>query len=204
MLRYISQLSLAFSVSHNHHLSSSAKLIAVLVPSLLNHLLRCLSFGNSNKAQHLRLRDENPPRVDIFITCAGEDVETVTHTIEAACAVDYPANSFRVIVSDDSVSEELAAAVKDITQERNNMYYTARVKGKDHHFKAGNLNHAFEYVKTLPGGAADFIAALDADMIADPKWLRALLPHLLQNDKLALAQPPQVGFLSNKHLESVY
>ena len=172
---------------------SPSKLISVPVPSFLNHLLRCLAFGSSSKAQHLRLRDENPPRVDIFITCAGEDVETVTHTIEAACAIDYPATRFRVIVLDDARSKELASAVKNLSQTRENLYYTARVKGKDHHFKAGNLNHGFEYVKLLPGGAAEFIAALDADMIVDPKWLRALMPHLLQNEKLALAQPPQVN-----------
>ena len=114
--------------------------------------------------------------------------------MEAACAIEYPANCFRVIVLDDANSEELSRAVKGLSQTRDNLYYTARVKGKDHHFKAGNLNHGFEYVKSLPGGAADFIAALDADMIADPKWLRALMPHLLQNDKLALAQPPQVRY----------
>lgn len=164
------------------------------VPSFLNHFLRCLSVGGRSKAQHLRLLDEDTPRVDIFITCAGEDIETVKYTLEAACAIDYPANRFRVLVLDDAGSEELSAVVKDLSQTRENLYYTARVKGKDHHFKAGNLNHGFEYVKSLPGGAADFIASLDADMIADPQWLRALMPHLLRNDRLALAQPPQVNY----------
>lgn len=36
------------------------------------------------------------------------------------------------------------------------------------------------------------MAALDADMIPDPKWLRALIPHLLKDENLALAQPTQV------------
>lgn len=161
---------------------------------MLNHFLRCLAVGGGSKAQHLRLLDNDPPRVDIFITCAGEDVETVMHTVEAACAINYPANRFRVLVLDDAGSEDLAGAVKELRETRDNLYYTARMKGKDHHFKAGNLNHGFEYVKSLPGGASDFIAALDADMIADPQWLRALMPHLLQNNKLALAQPPQVSY----------
>lgn len=99
-----------------------------------------------------------------------------------------------MLVLDDAGSEELSAVVKDLSQTRENLYYTARVKGKDHHFKAGNLNYGFEYVKSLPGGAADFIASLDADMIADPQWLRALMPHLLRNDRLALAQSPQVSY----------
>ena len=155
--------------------------------------MRCLALGNKIKSQRLRLRDESPPRVDIFITCAGEDVGIVTRTVEAACTIDYPANRFRVIVLDDAASEELAGAVKGLCQTRENLYYTARVKDQDHHFKAGNLNHGIEYVESLPGGAAEFVAALDADMITDPQWLRALIPHLLQNDKLALVQPPQVS-----------
>lgn len=200
MLRSIWLLSLASYVSQNHlrptgYLQSLfPKLIPVSVPGFLNHFLRCLSVGGGSKAQHLRLLDDDPPRVDIFITCAGEDIETVTHTLEAACAIDYPANRFRVLVLDDAGSDELSRAVKDLKQTRENLYYTARVKGKNHHFKAGNLNHGFQYVKSLPGGAADFIASLDADMIADPQWLRALMPHLLQNDRLALAQPPQVSY----------
>ena len=62
----------------------------------------------------------------------------------------------------------------------------------DHHFKAGNLNYAHGYVEGLPGGPAPFIAALDADMIPSPEWLRALLPHIIKDEKLALVQPPQV------------
>ncbi len=198
-LHYILLPSLVSSVSrihpcHHEYLRLPLpKLTSTPVPSFLNHFLRCLAAGGRSQAQHLRLLDENPPRVDIFITCAGEDIETVTHTIEAACAIEYPVDRFRVIVLDDAGSKELSDAVKDLSQTRENLYYTARVKGKDHHFKAGNLNHGFEYVKSLSGGAAEFIAALDADMIAEPKWLRALIPHLLQSDKLALAQPPQVS-----------
>jgi hypothetical protein len=37
---------------------------------------------------------------------------------------------------------------------------------QDHHFKAGNLNYGLEQVNLLPGGAGQFMAALDADMVA--------------------------------------
>ena len=162
------------------------------MPGLLNHLLRCLAVHGRTRAGRLRLEDENPPRVDVFITCAGEDHDTVYNTVEAACASDYPSQCFRVIVLDDSGSTELSNSVKELAKTRPNLYYSARIKGKDHHFKAGNLNHGLDFVKSLPGGAAGYVAALDADMIPDPAWLRALMPHLLQNPKLALAQPPQV------------
>ena len=163
------------------------------MPNFLNHFLRCLAFGGPASSQHLRLLDEkDSPQVDLFVTCAGEDVETIMNTTEAACALDYPNQCLRVIVLDDAGSNELAQRIEKLKDSRGNVYYTARHKPIDHHFKAGNLNHGYKFVETLPGGPADFMAALDADMIPDPTLLRALLPHMLKDDKLALAQPPQV------------
>ncbi len=164
-----------------------------LVPGLLNHLLRCLAFNGHDKAPHLRLLNKNGvPRVDIFLTCAGEEAEMVENTAAAACAIDYPTQYFRVIVLDDAHSDELSNLIGKLAESRKNLYYTARVKGENHHFKAGNLNYGVSFVESLPGGAAEYIAALDADMIPDPQWLRALIPHMLKNSKLSLAQPPQV------------
>jgi len=131
--------------------------------------------------------------IDVFITCAGEDTDTILNTTKAACASDYPPDRFRVIVLDDAGSAEVSSLVNSLRKTKSNVYYTARIKGEDHHFKAGNLNHGYDFVKALPGGPAGFIAGLDADMIADPAWLRALLPHLLADPKVALAQCPQVS-----------
>ena len=117
----------------------------------------------------------------------------VSNTAEAACAIDYPSSLFRVIVLDDAASDRLGMEIRKRKETNQNLLYTARDKGKDHHFKAGNLNHGLSYTDSLPGGGAEFIGALDADMIPHPQWLRALLPHMLRNLKLALAQPPQVG-----------
>ena len=49
------------------------------------------------------------------------------------------------------------------------IYYTARekIKGVPHHFKAGNLNHGLSYVEDIEGGKADYIVALNADMIVE-------------------------------------
>ena len=131
--------------------------------------------------------------VDVFITCAGEDTDTILNTTKPACASDYPTDRFRVIVLDDACSAEVSSSMSSLRKTKSNVHYTARIKGQDHQFKAGNLNHGFDYVKTLPGGPAEFIAGLDADMIAEPAWLRALLPHLLADPKVALTQCPQVS-----------
>lgn len=169
--------------------------VGLLLPNLLDHLLRCLALGeNDSQVRHLRLTgNDNLPNVDVFITCAGEDVGTIMSTVKGACALDYPVDKFRVLVFDDAGSDELSHQVEDLRSFRaKNLLYTSREKGPDHHFKAGNLNYAHGYVEGLPGGPAPFIAALDADMIPSPEWLRALLPHITKDEKLALVQPPQV------------
>jgi hypothetical protein len=63
-----------------------------------------------------------------------------------------------------------------------------------HHFKAGNLNYGLEVVHDMPGGAAEFMAALDADMIPEQHWLRAIMPHMILDPKMGLACPPQLFY----------
>lgn len=137
------------------------------------------------------------PTVDVFITCCGEDDDLVLNTARAACAQGYPPDRFRVIVLDDGQSTWLSRAVAALHQERYpNLYYRSREKipGKPHHFKAGNLNYGLEETMKLPGPdeVGEFVAALDADMIPEPDWLRAMMPHMILDDHLALACPPQV------------
>lgn len=115
----------------------------------------------------LRLKGYDVPTVDVFVTCCGEDDDLVMDTVRAACDQDYPYDRFRVVVLDDGRSSNLEAAVSRLAVTCPNVYYMAREKipGKPHHFKAGNLNFGLEQVHLLPGGAAQFMAALDADMV---------------------------------------
>jgi cellulose synthase/poly-beta-1,6-N-acetylglucosamine synthase-like glycosyltransferase len=138
------------------------------------------------------------PTVDVFITCCKEDVDVVLDTTRAACAIDYPQERFRVVVLDDGKDAELEKAVKNLSQEYSNLYYHARIKikGIPHHFKAGNLTGGTEFVTKLPGGEGEFIAALDADMIPEPDWLRAIIAHMVNDSEMALVCPPQVSPLS--------
>lgn len=112
------------------------------------------------------MKDE-VPAVDVFVTCCGEDDEVVLDTVRAACDQDYPRDRFRVIVLDDGQSSGLEAAVNQLVSVYSNVWYMAREKipGVPHHFKAGNLNYGLKQVDLLPGGASEFMAALDADMV---------------------------------------
>jgi len=155
----------------------------------------------------LRIRGDDVPTVDVLITCCGEDVDVVLDTTRAACAVDYPVERFRVVVLDDGKDAELGKAVNNLSQQFPNLYYHARVKikGVPHHFKAGNLTGGTDFVTKLEGGEGEYIAALDADMIPETDWLRAIIAHMVHDPKMALVCPPQVGvsrsfvFLSADH-----
>ncbi|CEJ62409.1 hypothetical protein PMG11_10909 [Penicillium brasilianum] len=170
--------------------------LSVALPSLMQNGWSMLALKKRGRAK-LRLIGQDVPTVDVFVTCCGEDDDLVLDTVRAACDQDYPAGQFRVIVLDDGKSTGLQKEVERLAFTTfQNLYYVAREKvpGKPHHFKAGNLNHGLEYTNNLPGGPGEFMAALDADMIPEQEWLRAIMPHLLNDPKMALACPPQLFY----------
>jgi Glycosyl transferase family 2 len=169
--------------------------ISVAVPILLQSFWSVFILKKRHRPK-LRLIGEDVPTVDVFITCCGEDDDLILDTVRAACDVDYPQDRFRVVVLDDGKSVSLQRAVENLRDTYHNVHYKCRPKfpGVPHHFKAGNLNYGVEEMHNMTGGPSEFIAALDADMIPERDWLRAIMPHLLIDEKMALACPPQVCF----------
>ena len=131
------------------------------------------------------------PAVDILITYCGEGDEIVLNTAKAACACDYPSELLRVVVLDDSHSHKLAGKIEELSQQRPHLSYASRNLEIKTHSKASNLNFGIGYLENLGKGKAPFLAVLDADMIPSPSWLRCVLPHVLNNDRAALACPYQ-------------
>lgn len=134
---------------------------------------------------------DNVPCIDVFITCCGERLDIIQDTIGAACALDYPVTRFRVFVLDDGASAPLRDTVSTMQSRHPNLHYTTRIKPKVPDYKAGNLNHGLLHSQAI-GDPAEFVAGLDADVLPDPAWLRATIPHLLGDPNLAMAGPPQV------------
>lgn len=58
----------------------------------------------------------------------------------------------------------------------------------------GTAMAVFPDLSTQPTLApwSEYVAALDADMIPEPDWLRVLLPHIEEDPLCALTSPPQV------------
>ncbi|KXJ86517.1 glycosyl transferase [Microdochium bolleyi] len=170
--------------------------IIVLIPMLLHRLWGLHAIGTRRRPK-LRIVGDQVPSVDVIITCCGEDDDLVLDTAKAACNIDYPRSRFRVIICDDGNSKTLCdKAERTAVELFDNLYYRSRPKypGVPHHFKAGNLNYALDETARLPGGAANFFAALDADMIPERDWLRALIPHMLQDPKCCMTCPPQLFY----------
>lgn len=109
----------------------------------------------------------------------------------AAIALDYPKDRFRVIVTDDGGSTELMSWITELGQ--CNLYYTARSENGRAGFKAGNLNHAVQFIQHQLGEPAEFIASLDADMIPERNWLRAITAHMVLDPELGVVCPSQVS-----------
>ena len=145
-----------------------------------------------------RLVGYGVPRVDVCIMTCGEEVNIVMGTIAAAAALDYPSKCFEVFLLDDGKSVELRDAIEgfNIKQRKGaakEVSYLSRTTppGVPTHYKAGNQNFGIQETKKLSG--AELMATLDVDMIPQSDWLRAMLPHLLMDEKVAIATPPQVS-----------
>ncbi|KAF7552211.1 hypothetical protein G7Z17_g4478 [Cylindrodendrum hubeiense] len=169
--------------------------VAVAIPSLMHNTWTMWSMKKRQRPK-LRLTGNDCPTVDVFVTCCGEEDDLVMDTVRAAADLDYPTDRFRVVILDDGKSAGLESALISLSHQYPNIHYIARLKvpGVPHHFKAGNLNNGLDQMHLLPGGAGQFMAALDADMIPERDWLRAILPHLLVDPKVALACPPQLFY----------
>jgi cellulose synthase/poly-beta-1,6-N-acetylglucosamine synthase-like glycosyltransferase len=168
--------------------------LGVIIPIFL-HTFWSLFILKSRSRPKLRLQGDVVPTVDVLVTCCGEDVDVILDTARAACSVDYPLTSFRVIVLDDGRSLELKGSVEILREQFPNLHYRSREKipGVPHHFKAGNLNYGLEECDKMKDGPGEYIAALDADMIPEREWLRAIMAHMVMDGNCAMACPPQVG-----------
>lgn len=169
----------------------------IIVPTLFKAVLDTISMLNPKpRRKHLRLGGDFVPTVDIIITTCNEATDICLDTARAAINIDYPASRFRVIIADDGADPDLKKGIEDMAKtgrKGTQLYYITRVKGKDDRHKAGNLNNALRFAKSLPGGQSEFSSGLDADMIPMRNILRAQLPHLLQNPKLGGSCPAAVS-----------
>ncbi|CAI7570795.1 unnamed protein product [Penicillium bialowiezense] len=136
--------------------------------------------------RRLRLHDgPSMPTVDVLITCCGESTDIILNTVAAACLLDYPTSRFRVRLLDDGASTELRDQISKLSVKWSHLSYHTRGKQSNQSFaKAGNLNYALFSLQTED--PPQFCTVVDADSILLPHFLRATLPHLLEDPQAAL------------------
>lgn len=195
-----------FCVSMNWGIFSKWRVYASILAEVLISLPEMLfllgttftvwKLPKSNEARRsYYLNGDAAPTIDIFVTCAGEPVNTVMDTVKAAVAQDYPTTKFQLLLLDDGNDPDLRYVFDKLSKELTTkkspaVQYLARPPD-DHKFgKAGNLQYGIEWTKEQ--GGSEFIASLDADMITEPDWLRRLVPHALVDSGVGLVNPPQV------------
>ena len=160
------------------------------VPRLFAQITAFLQVRNAKKqgSRHVVDDDSELPRVDIFITHCGESDSILMKTARAALAQRYPSSLVRVIILDDSASNDIAASVTRVASEGHpSLLYTSRRAEVKTHSKAANLNYGLRFVDAFKLGGVSFVAVLDVDMIPQPQWLRSVMSHVLHDPQVALA-----------------
>ncbi len=130
-----------------------------------------LSWGHNKREQ------KEAPRgldVDVFVTVYTEPFDVVRRTVRAASEMTYP---HRTVILDDGRRPE----IKELAEAYGCDYFS---RPENKNAKAGNLNFG------LSKSTAEFVMVLDADHIAIPGALDALLGYFDDAD-VALAQAPQ-------------
>jgi cellulose synthase/poly-beta-1,6-N-acetylglucosamine synthase-like glycosyltransferase/predicted Zn-dependent protease len=115
--------------------------------------------------------------VDVFIPTFNEDPSLLRATLEACVRMDYP---HRTYVLDDGRRPEVEALARELGVE-----YISRPDNR--HFKAGNLNYAFERTD------GEFVVVLDADHVPEPHFITRLIGYF-RDDRLGYVQTPHAFY----------
>lgn len=152
----------------------SVPLVILEIHAAIGLALFTFSLWDVDRRPQARDVTSTDARIAVLIPTYNEDVEVLMPTIAAAVAMRV---SHATWVLDDGERPEIAALAASL-----GAHYIARPTHE--HAKAGNVNHA------LPLVAADFVAILDADHVADADFLVRTLGYF-DDPRIALVQTPQ-------------
>lgn len=115
--------------------------------------------------------------VDVLVPTYNEDVSLLRATLEACVRMDYPHKTY---VLDDGQRPEVEALAREL-----GINYIKRLDNR--HFKAGNLNNAFERTD------GEFVVILDADHVPEPHFITRLIGYF-RDDRLGYVQTPHAFY----------
>jgi cellulose synthase/poly-beta-1,6-N-acetylglucosamine synthase-like glycosyltransferase/predicted Zn-dependent protease len=115
--------------------------------------------------------------VDVFVPTYNEDLTILRPTLEACVRMDYPHKTY---VLDDGRRPEVEALAREL-----GINYISRPDNR--HFKAGNLNNAFERTD------GEFVVVLDADHVPEPHFITRLIGYF-SDQRLGYVQTPHAFY----------
>ncbi len=161
------------------HLSGFTGLYAVVA---LNFFNQSSPRSRHNRPPHSNAALKEFPFVVVVVPTYGEPIEVLEKTVISLRRLNYPADRYSVIVSDDGHRSEVQAMAA-----RRRAYYNL---GPRKDAKAGNLNSALKFIaRRFP--QAVLVLTQDADEIIHPDFLQKTVGYFLENERLGFVQTPK-------------
>ena len=140
--------------------------------------------GHRRLLKPQQVADASLPKVSIHVPAYNEPPDMLIETIDALSRLDYP--DFEVLVIDNNTRDEAVwrpvEAHCATLGSRFRFFHVDPLAG----FKAGALNFALRQT----AADAEVVAAIDADYVVRPEWLRDLVPAFA-NERTGVVQAPQ-------------
>jgi len=152
----------------------SVPLVLLELHAALGIALFTFSLWDVDRRPETRRVTDTTDRLAVLIPTYNEGIEVLMPTVAAALAMQLPHETW---VLDDGARPEVRRLARDL-----GAHYLARTEHA--HAKAGNLNNALTVID------ADFVAVLDADHVASPRFLAETLGYF-DDSRVALVQTPQ-------------
>ncbi|MBI1822855.1 MAG: glycosyltransferase [Nitrospirae bacterium] len=168
----------AYTINREDPLSGAISWIVygAEIYGFISVVLFYLQIGKPVTHQAKPPKDEDFPRVDIFVTIFDESLDILYKTLVGCTSLDYPPHLLRIYVLDDGYRPGVRAMSNEL-----GCQYLSRPNRKD--AKAGNLNYG------LAHSSGEFIMVLDCDHIPVRSFLKETL-GFFKDEKVALVQTP--------------
>jgi cellulose synthase/poly-beta-1,6-N-acetylglucosamine synthase-like glycosyltransferase len=128
------------------------------------------------------VRDSDWPTVLIQLPVYNERA-VIGRLLDAVAALDYPADRLRVQVLDDSTDDTSELVARRVAYlARHGLQITHVQRSVREGYKAGALSYG------LARDDAALVAVFDADFVPGSQFLRRVVPHFCEDDRLGMVQ----------------
>lgn len=137
-----------------------------------------------------RIKNNYLPKIDVFITVAGEPVEIVKKTVQALLDMNYSNHTVYILNDGYVAGKDNWREIEELSKQINVHCITRKLA---HGAKAGNINNALKQTR------GELVAIFDADMVPHPDFLEKTYFYF-ENKKVGFVQTPQYYNNADKNL----